>query len=116
MVDTGEEYVAFGGPLESEQRVDESWWLNFHVRAKEKGMRARLLFNKQLQHWSGKIDTHVEIRFFEHINPLTETILFGNTTAIIVWPTKPIATVMRSKEVTQSYREFFKVLWKQAKK
>ncbi|MBI2548317.1 hypothetical protein HYW21_03120 [Candidatus Woesearchaeota archaeon] len=58
-----------------------------------------------------------QIRFNPHVydTPAT-TWIYGDKIAIIVWSDQPIATLVRSKEVTHSYRQFFTVLWNSSKK
>ena len=46
----------------------------------------------------------------------TTTFVYGNKTAIIIWSEIPIATLIISKEVAESYRKYFELLWKNAKK
>lgn len=43
------------------------------------------------------------------------TWIYGDKTAIIVWSDQPIATLIRSKQVADSYRQFFSILWKSSK-
>jgi len=109
-------YDSFGGPIESENIIPEDWWLNFHLKTKENNNFARLIFNKSLKHWTPKTkNMNLKIKFFENIDPLTETSIFGETTAIIVWSEPPIATIIKNKDVAKSYKEFFEILWTKAK-
>ena len=51
-----------------------------------------------------------EIRFNNNIyDVLATTWIFGDKFAIIVWSEQPIATLIRSKEVASSYRQFFDI-------
>ena len=43
------------------------------------------------------------------------TWIYGNKVAIIVWSDQPIATLMRSKDIADSYKQFFNILWNSSK-
>ncbi len=45
----------------------------------------------------------------------TSTNVFRTTVAIFVWTAEPIAIVVESPEVAESYRHYFTALWKVAK-
>ena len=45
----------------------------------------------------------------------TATYIYGNKVSIWLWFTTPIVIVTDSKEVANSYRSYFEVLWKLAK-
>lgn len=44
------------------------------------------------------------------------TFIYGNKAAIIVWSEIPIATLIISKDVAESYKNYFRLLWKIVKK
>ena len=44
------------------------------------------------------------------------TWIYGDKVAITVWSEQPIATVIRSRQVADSYKQFFRILWETAKK
>lgn len=43
------------------------------------------------------------------------TNIYGDNVAIITWTREPIAILIKSKEIAQTYRTYFELLWKQAK-
>jgi len=58
-----------------------------------------------------------EIKFLSKEFEFPSTILIsGNKTITIAWLEQPFAFVVNSKEVTQSNRNFFELLWKVARK
>lgn len=116
---TCKEYVAFGAPKESEEIMGEAFWKNWHLRQQEANITCKMIFNETLRPWATFIKQYPneEIRFLEQsIEPLTETIIWKNTTAIIVWTKKPITTIIRNNNVAKSYKNFFDIMWKTAKK
>ena len=58
----------------------------------------------------------LQMRFNANVydTPAT-TWIYGDKTAIIVWSDQPIATLIRSKDVADSYRQFFDILWNSSK-
>jgi sugar-specific transcriptional regulator TrmB len=44
------------------------------------------------------------------------TAIFGDTVGLMIWSEEPIAITLQSKELADSYRDFFESLWKIAKK
>ncbi|MDP7647952.1 MAG: hypothetical protein QGH82_07805, partial [Candidatus Woesearchaeota archaeon] len=62
-------------------------------------------------HEKGK---HNKIRYLKHYTPAGVNI-HGDNVAVFVW-SKNLAYVMKGKEVADSFREYFKILWKAAKK
>ena len=43
------------------------------------------------------------------------TWIYRDKIAIIVWSDQPIATLIRSKDIADSYRQFFNILWNSSK-
>lgn len=41
--------------------------------------------------------------------------IYGDKVALTVWTERPIAIVIRSNEVSKSFRNYFQLLWKHAK-
>ena len=110
------EYSAFGssGGFRKYMKTD---FVGFQLRKKELKIKSRVLQstaskkNKELKKVS-----FTTFRYLpkEYLSPST-TILYGDKIAIIVWSETPIATVIKSKEVLDSFMSYFEVLWTVAK-
>lgn len=50
----------------------------------------------------------------DHIT-LSSTLVYGNKVAIISWTKNPVGFVLIDKRVADSYRTYFKFMWKLAK-
>ena len=114
IINKKESYSVIGVPIESEQILGNVFWENFHLKQKEQKIKARLIFNPSLHSWKPN-NTNLKIKYLD-VEPLTETIIFEDKIAIIIWTQDPSATIIRSKTVAKSYASFFELLWKQAKK
>ena len=52
-------------------------------------------------------------RFNRHVyNTPATTWIFGDLVAIIVWSEQPLVTLIRSRQVSESYRQVFAIMWK----
>jgi hypothetical protein len=111
-------FVSFGAPSESVEIMGEHYWKNMNLKQKELKIKGKMLFNSSLRAWRSRgIHKGSELRYLaDAFEPLTQTIVFGDTVAIIVWSSKPVVTVIRDPSVARSYEQFFSLLWKQAKK
>jgi len=111
------DYISFGAPQHSTTVMGAAYWKNFSQNMVKHNVRGKLLFNESLRSWATQIRTKQhEIRFLEkEFEPLTQTIVYADTTLIVVWVDKPIATIIRSSEVARNYTQFFTVLWKNAR-
>lgn len=58
-----------------------------------------------------------EIRYLpeKYSNPVAVNI-YGDKTAIILWAKNPLAIVIKEKEIADSYRKYFELMWNVAKK
>jgi len=88
-------------------------WHRLRVKSK---IKLRLLYDEGLR----KKNIHYEeceIKFLpkEFDNP-SPTMIYRNKVIITIWEENPLAFVIESKEVTKSYKNYFEVLWKVAKK
>jgi len=109
------DYVSYGAPQESETVMTETFWLNFHQKQEELGIRVRLLFNDSLRAWATKVDNpHVTMRFLGEIEPLAQTIICKDHVIIIIWTANPSATVLVNNALAHSYLQIFEMLWKKA--
>lgn len=111
------DYLAFGGPKESDTIIGSHYWQNLHVKQKEHRIAARMIFHRSLRGWVGLIPKDiVQLRFFdEEFEPLTETTVYGTKVAFVVWTEKPIVTIINNEHVANSYRQIFEILWKSSR-
>ncbi len=112
------DYFVFGAPESSLTIMGSTFWKNYNEKRIEKGIVAKMVFNEELKGWSGQIQSKMtQIRFLpKHFDSLSETMIYGDNVAIIVWTEKPIATLIRDPEAAKGYKQYFDVLWKTAKK
>ena len=110
------DYVAYGGPLESETIMNETFWLNLHQKQKELGINIKVLFNESLRKWKYKIkNPKVRIKFLKEINPISENIICKDHVITIIWTDNPTITITINEDYAKSQNEIFKILWSKNK-
>lgn len=112
----GKEHNTFGSARES-LMMGEEWWVNYHKRRSQKGIKANLIFNDSLKFWKAENKyPKSEIRYTSKgFEPLTETIIRNNKIGIILWTEKPIGILITNKVLADSYNKFFQIMWTGAK-
>jgi sugar-specific transcriptional regulator TrmB len=111
----GSEHHTFGSTSES-LMLGESWWVRYHKRRAEKGIKAKLMFNESLRLWKAEIRYgKCEVKYTKAgFEPLTETIIRNDMVGIIIWTEKPIGILIHNKVAADSYDKFFNVMWNTA--
>lgn len=116
----GDEQLVFGA--RSGMDIDPDFWEFFFKyygkRREEVGLGLRIIYNEDLR-GTIHVENHkkmklTEVRFSNQKTPAGINVC-NNSTAIFVWKKKPVVFVIRSKEVADSFREYFEVLWAVAK-
>jgi sugar-specific transcriptional regulator TrmB len=111
------DYLVFGSPKESGIIIEDYYWQNLHLKQKENKIKAKMIFHKSLRKWKKLIPKDIiNLRFFdEEFEPLTETTIYGNKVAFVVWAENPVVTIINNEHVVDSYKQLFNILWKISK-
>ena len=117
-ISSGEDYLTLGATDMSVKLLGEHFWRNYNIRQAEIKSKGKIIFNESLRTWSKQIlHPGIIVRFLEEgIEPLTQTFIYGNKMLIIIWSESPVATIIEDVKVADSYRMFFEMFWKNAKK
>lgn len=120
MLDTkSKEYCSYGGSREANRLMDDLFWKDLHDKRISKKINARLIFHESLKYWGDKLNEKrlTRVRYTKkEFEELTETIICGDRVAIIMWLEKPYGFLIKEKVVADSYKKFFEILWKSAKR
>lgn len=96
-----------------------AFFKNFSIRRIKKGIKLKIIYNEDLRNTSVvkmyKGLKLTEVRFLKQITPAGINV-HGDNAGIVLWKKKPYAFIITSKEVSNSFREFFNSLWKISKK
>ena len=108
--------LAFGAEgkfVEIVTHYAEQW----HMRRGTLKIPVKIIYNEKIRAKKSKAKFPIlQMRFNSNVydTPAT-TWIYGDKIAIIVWSDQPIATLIRSKDVADSYRQFFNILWNSSK-
>ncbi len=85
----------------------------YDIDRKKKKIKVKIIANSQFT----KPIPLSEIRYLpkKYTNPLAINI-WQDKVAIILWKNPPLAIVIKNKEIADSYKKYFELIWKSAKK
>ncbi len=109
-------YIAFGssGRFLEIMKYD---FLNFQKRKEELKIKSRIILKESARKSESVKRAYASFKFIpDEYSAPTTTFVYENYIAIMVWSEIPVATVIHSKEVAESYLHYFELLWKTAKK
>ncbi len=93
-----------------------AYFIHFHDRRAQSKISLKIIFNEEVRKQKREEELKLcQIKYLpnSYISPST-TYVYGDKIAIINWSSDPMAFVMRSKQVADSYKSFFDILWKTA--
>ena len=88
-------------PIYNKRRINKKIKIKIIYDIKSKGMHSKIPLS--------------EIRYLPYKSYAT-TNIYANKVAIILWQENPLAILINDKKIAQSYREYFNLMWKTAKK
>ena len=109
------EILVFGGGGKFKELLPDYFEIWNKERTKNK-IKLKILHDKSLKNKSSNYPL-CEIKYLskEFDNP-SPTMIYSNKVVITLWIEKPLAFVIESDEVAKTYRSYFNLLWKIAKK
>lgn len=110
------EWLVFGATGKFKE-LFPAYFIHFHNRRTELNIPLKIIFNEKIKGKQREQELKkCKIRYLpeSYITPST-TYVYGDKVAIILWSVEPMGFLMRSKQVAESYRSFFKVLWDNSK-
>ncbi len=116
----GEEYLVFSINLpETTLPRFRRFIRNFQAQRAAKGIECLILVDEKLKTTIGedrKKEVHTQVRFVTEDQSMPMTInVYANKVLIAVWGEEPLVIIIESQEINDSFRAFFKLLWKGAK-
>lgn len=110
------EYVAFGSSGKFLEVMKHDFLL-FQKQKKEKRIKARVILSEDSRKTEQVNASYSDFKYITNeFSAPTTTFVYGNNVVIIIWSENPIATLIKSKEVSVSYHSYFELLWRLAKK
>src|SRR3989344_5332232 len=112
VLNKSKEFSSFGATGKAFYELYEMPALTKQV--KKMKVRARIIGNKEHQQTEAFNVPHVEYRYLD-IKSEATTSVFGEYVSIHLIKGKPFIVLIKNKEVAESYKNYFEVLWSQAK-
>lgn len=94
--------------------VIKNYLERFHERRIKLGTKEKLLFNKNDIKRATKLSQLplTKIKFLpKNSNNQTAINVYGDKVAILMW-SEPVGVLIKNKDVANTFREYFKLLWK----
>lgn len=92
--------------------------IQFHRKRIEKKMRFKAIYSEESLERAKVVKklkfSEVKLLPKEYMTP-THISIIGNKIGIILWSEEPLGILIESKEIAESFRNYFKLLWKIAK-
>ncbi len=115
----GDTYLAYGISSSGSLRRANAFFQDWQVRRGRKGIKGKIIYD----HAAADIArnrtkaplTEVRILPKEFKTPAGINV-FGDTTAIILWIENPVLFIIENREVADSFRQYFELMWKLARK
>ncbi|MGV8162357.1 MAG: TrmB family transcriptional regulator [Candidatus Nanoarchaeia archaeon] len=101
---------------ESVKILGETYWKNYNQKKKVTKTKEWLLWNSDFKNTvigNNKNSKHKMLP--KELSQVTETIMYNNKVAIMVFTFEPIVLVIENKEIFETHRKHFEFLWKLAK-
>ena len=111
-------FYVLGAPKEVEEQIG-AYFLDWHKRRAKQRIKCKILYNFDAKERAEQIKeiSFTEIRFLpENIYTPALIDIGKDYIATILFGENPICFVIKNKKIAESYRNYFELLWKTAKK
>lgn len=114
-----DEVFIIGAGIGNNEEKLEIFYSKYGRMAFKKGLKINVLFNDNAREYVKKIEKNIGISYkkrflFEHTP--SELLMFKDITLITIRRVEPILILIKDKETYNSFKEYFKELWKIAKR
>ncbi len=112
----GDDYLAFG--VSEHAQIFGSYFDEFNKTLKKNKVKSKIIFDERAKkniESCKKYGYEVKRLSKEFMSP-AEINIYKNNVAIILWYKTPLAILIRGEEIAKSFKQYFNLLWKIAKK
>lgn len=109
------EYFAFGEGMKTVESLGD--FFDYFQREKKRlKIKSKIIMGQEYKNTKTVTGSYGEFKFLkEYVSPAL-TYIYDNKVAIIIWSEEPTAFLIKSKQAYESYKNYFNLLWKIAKK
>lgn len=117
LLKSGKEWLIFGTTGKTKEIL--SYYLpQFHRKRIEKKIMFKAIYSEESKERAEEVKklkfTEVKILPKEYMTP-THISIVGDKVGIILWSEQPLGILIENKEIAESFKNYFKLLWKIAK-
>lgn len=110
IVKTGKEIAAFGASDRIRSYLPDFIVERYLKEREKKKIKARQLFTEGTKVLKTKISTFKPLP--KEFSSPTTTVIYGNKVAIFIWIRFPTVILIENKDLAESYKKHFKLMWK----
>ncbi len=116
-LEKGEEYYVFGARGGLPLTWTRDFFIQFNKKKLKKGIKTKIIFNEDVRETTGADEEKLPLTKVRYLPQVTRSAanIYKDKVIIALWIKNPIAFMIKNKENADSYREYFHLLWKQAK-
>ncbi|MFA6269204.1 MAG: helix-turn-helix domain-containing protein [archaeon] len=116
----GDENLIFGASTGTNPKQADLFFNKYSRMREKKKIFTKIIFNEDVRNRPERISFFLkskqyDVRFIESKTP-SEIIVYHNCAIILILTDEPIAVRFNGDEVAKSFRAYFELMWKQAKK
>ncbi len=116
---TEDENIVFGASKGEQSEQADRFFLKYSKLREKKGILTKIIFNEELRKRKQRIEFFLRSRKYsvKFLPQATwaEIMVYKNRTCILILAREPLSIRITSKEVADSFRQYFEILWKQAR-
>jgi predicted transcriptional regulator len=117
--ESGDENFVFGASKGESDKQADIFFLKYSKLREKKGIITNIIFNEELRNRKERVEFFLQsskckVKFLPQ-NTLAEVIFYKNKACIIILTKEPLTIRITSKEVADSFKQQFDLLWQQAK-
>lgn len=110
----------FGASKGDNPEIADNFFLKYNIKREKKGIKTNIILNNELKERKDRISFFIKsknykIKFLQQTTP-SEIMIYKDKTCIIILTKEPIVIRITSKEVSNSFKQYFDLMWKIAKK
>jgi HTH-type transcriptional regulator, sugar sensing transcriptional regulator len=114
----GDKNYIFGASKGEKEQQADIFFLKYSKAREKKGIQTKIIFNEELKQ-TKRIKFFLkskkyQVKFLQQSTP-TEIMLYKEKSCIIILSKEPLVIRISGKEVTDSFKQYFEILWKNAK-
>ncbi|MCK4589982.1 MAG: helix-turn-helix domain-containing protein [Nanoarchaeota archaeon] len=110
----GDENFIFGASMGKAPKRADAFFNQYNQKVSKKGYKLKIIFNEDVRGYKERVTYYLKnhkVRYL-HQETFTEFNFYKDTVLFIMLLKKPIVIRVKNKEAADSFKKFFKTMWK----